>query len=208
LTLKKLTKKKIFFILTFLGLAYCIAIAVSISLFAKMDETRKADVAIVLGASVWNDEPSPVFKERINHGIWLYKEGYINKIIFTGGKSKTNEYSDAYVAKNYAQIKGIDSLDILIEEKSTITEDNLKYAGDLMSNNDLFSALIVSDPLHMKRAMLMAKDKKIKAFSSPTRSSRYKSGAEKIQFLIRETIFLCWLSNIQRYQIKIRTTTV
>lgn len=27
----------------------------------------KADAAIVLGAEVWGTEPSPVFKERINH---------------------------------------------------------------------------------------------------------------------------------------------
>lgn len=32
-----------------------------------------SDVAIVLGAVVYGDKPSPVFKERIKHGIALYK---------------------------------------------------------------------------------------------------------------------------------------
>ena len=55
--------------------------------------------------------------------------------------------------------------------------------------NDLETAIIVSDPLHMKRAMLMAKDYDIKAYSSPTSTTRYKSLKTKIPFLMREEFF-------------------
>src|SRR5882762_6280152 len=45
------------------------------------------DAAIVLGAAVWGNEVSPVFRERINHAIDLYRSGKARKIILTGGRS-------------------------------------------------------------------------------------------------------------------------
>jgi vancomycin permeability regulator SanA len=36
-----------------------------------------ADAAVVMGATVFRDRPSPVFRERINHAIDLYQEGMV-----------------------------------------------------------------------------------------------------------------------------------
>ena len=58
-----------------------------------------------------------------------------------------------------------------------------------MDENALETAIIVSDPLHMKRAMLMAKDYGIPAYTSPTTTSMYKSLKTKIPFLLREEFF-------------------
>jgi len=51
------------------------------------------------------------------------------------------------------------------------------------------TAIIVSDPLHMKRAILMAKDYGIEACSSPTPTTMYKSAKTQIPFLAREVFF-------------------
>jgi uncharacterized SAM-binding protein YcdF (DUF218 family) len=59
-----------------------------------------------------------------------------------------------------------------------------------MRQNGLTSAIIVSDPLHMKRAMLMADDLAIAAASSPTPTSRYRSLKSKLGFLLRELYFI------------------
>lgn len=59
-----------------------------------------------------------------------------------------------------------------------------------MDEHNYKTALIVSDPLHMKRAMLQAKDYGIDAYSSPTNTSMYKSIKEKTKFLFRELFFL------------------
>src|SRR5690606_26048025 len=103
----------------------------------------------------------------INHSIELYKNGYVKKIIFTGGKADGKKFSESYVAKNYAEKLGVKSEDILIEEKSKITQENLEFAKKLMVKNNLSKTLLVSDPLHMKRTVLIAKDMNIDAYSSP-----------------------------------------
>lgn len=157
--------------------------------YSKKNETQKADVGIVLGAGIWNDEPSPVFRERINHSIKLYNNGYIKKIIFTGGKAEGKKFSESYVAKIYAENLGVNSKDIFIEEKSKITQENLKFAKEIMIENDFSKAILISDPLHMKRAVMIAKDADINAYPSATETSQYKSASKKIPFLIRESFY-------------------
>lgn len=168
---------------------YIVGNVISICLFSMKDQKCKADAAIVLGASTYNGEVSPVYQERINHGITLYRDGYVKKIIVTGGMGEGNFESDASAAKRYAILQGIPETDILTEDTSTITQENLENAKLIMEKYKFDTAIIVSDPLHMRRAILLAKDAGIKAYSSPTPSSKYVSLKTKIPFLARETFF-------------------
>ena len=163
--------------------------AVQIWYFGNTDEKRSSDVIIVLGASVDDGSPSPVFRERLNHGIWLYQNGYARKLILTGGVSDGNTKSDARIAAEYVKALGIPEEDILLEECSTITQENIRNAKGIMESHGFSSAILVSDPLHMKRAMCMAADYGMDAVSSPTPTTRYQSLKTKVPFLARETFF-------------------
>ena len=113
----------------------------------------------------------------------------MDALIFTGGIGEGNGRSDAWVAGQYAIEQGVPEADILLEEKSTITQENIANAKKIMDEKGYRTAIIVSDPLHMKRAMLMARDYGIEAYSSPTPTSRYISLKTKIPFLAREEFF-------------------
>ncbi len=176
-------------VIILLLIAFAIGIAISIWNYGKVDEKAPADVAIVLGAAISDGEVSPVYRERINHAITLYEEGTVDFIILTGGFGEGSYKSDSQVAKEYALSQDVPEERILIEEKSTITEENLEFSKEVMEENDLETAIIVSDPLHMKRAMLMAEDYNINAISSPTPTSMYKTLKTKIPFLLREEFF-------------------
>lgn len=163
--------------------------ALSIYLYGRSSNNFKADAAIVLGAAVWGEQPSPVFRERINHAINLYKNGDVHTILFTGGVGESNEPAEAIVGRRYAIAQGVKASDILIETESRTTYQNLKNALEVASANRLSKFLIVSDPLHMKRAVLMAKDLGINAHPSPTPTTRYQSFNSQLTFLTRETYF-------------------
>ncbi|WP_102346770.1 YdcF family protein [Bacillus sp. Marseille-P3661] len=163
--------------------------AISIWSFSDEVHLEKTDVAVVLGAAAWDNEPSPVLRERINHSIWLYKNDYVDKIIFTGGKGKLDKYAESEVARDYAIENNVNAEDILIETKSQITEENLKYAYEIAVEKNFNTFTIVSDPLHMKRAILMAKNIGMEAYSSPTQSSVYKTLKSKVPFFLRELFF-------------------
>ncbi len=188
--MNKLSRRKIIVIaITCLVITYIVINVVSICIYSTKDEKCKADVAIVLGAAAYEGEVSPVYRERINHGITLYKEGFVEKIIVTGGIGEGNVKSDAYYAKEYAVQMGVPEDDILTEDTSTITEENLENAKLIMEQKGYETAIIVSDPLHMKRAMLLAKDAGIEGYSSPTPTTRYQSLKTQIPFVAREVFF-------------------
>ena len=182
-------KKKILFSVISVIIVYIIINTISIYSFSLKDQKRKADVAVILGASTSNGTVSPVYQERLNHGIYLYREGYVDKLIVTGGIGAGNDQSDAHAAKQYAVLQGIPETDILTEDTSTITQENLENSKTIMDQNEYSTAIIVSDPLHMRRAMLLAKDAGISAYSSPTQTSKYVSLKTKVPFLAREVFF-------------------
>ena len=168
---------------------YSLFCALSIVRYAERDESAPADCIIVLGAGTDGTTPSPVFRERLNHAVTLYQEGYSDIILLTGGYSPGNEHSDAWIAGAYLQSLGIPEDAVLLEERSTITQENLRFAKEIMENENLSTCILVSDPLHMKRSMMMAKEYEIEAFSSPTPTTRYQSWRTKLPFLARETFF-------------------
>ncbi|MCE2959547.1 MAG: YdcF family protein [Akkermansiaceae bacterium] len=191
--LKILTRKRIKRIALGLIIAvmiWCVIVALSIWRYGSHDDALKSDCIIVLGAAVEGENPSPVFAERIRHGIHLYDSGYASKLIFTGGCGEGHKYSESGVGSIIATQREVSANDIYIEEKSRTTQQNIAEAAALMKVHNLKSAIIVSDPLHMKRAMMMADDLGIEAVSSPTPTTRYRSLRTKLGFLLRELYFV------------------
>ena len=157
--------------------------------FGHVRQTKQADVAIVLGAAVWGDQPSPVFEERIKHGIDLYQSGAVEKLIFTGGVGKGDTLSESEVARRYALERGVSDEDILIETTSTITLENLVEAQKAMTQHGLETAVLVSDPLHMYRTVDMAQDLGMDVSTSPTPTTRYRTWRSKAGSLGYEAFF-------------------
>ena len=168
---------------------YIICNVISICRYSFVYENESCDVAIVLGAATSGSEVSEVYRQRLNHAMELYQNGDVKYIIVTGGKGKGNHFSDAAIAGEYLVSMGLPDEVILEEDTSTITQENLENAKIIMEENGYETAAIVSDPLHMKRAMLLAKDSGIVAISSPTKSSAYKTLKTKIPFVAREAFF-------------------
>jgi uncharacterized SAM-binding protein YcdF (DUF218 family) len=131
-----------------------------------------------------------VFEERIRHGINLYHSGYAPKLLFTGGIGDGQMNSESRIGRSIAIQNGVPAADVLVEEKSRTTQQNLSEARALMRQHQMDSAIIVSDPMHMKRAMMMAGDLEVVAVSSPTPTSRYRSFKTKLGFLLREVYFI------------------
>ena len=169
-------------------LLYVGGTAVSVYTYAQKDETRPANAAIVLGAAVFDNQPSPVLRERINQAIRLYEQGTVKVIIFTGGLGNQDTLSEAEVSANYAMQHGIPAEAILIENESTTTRENLINAQIIAQENDIDTFLIVSTPFHMKRAMAMANDLGMDASTSPTRTTQWISWYTKSKAYFREVI--------------------
>ena len=111
---------------------WTVVLMVRINRFAHILPDVRADAAIVLEAAVWEDQPSPVFEERIKHGIMLYQSGVVDRLIFTGGLGEGDRLAEGEAGRRYALARGVPDEAILIETVSTITLENLIEAQKLM----------------------------------------------------------------------------
>lgn len=106
----------------------------------------------------------------------LIKQGYADKVIFTGGLGKLtqNEFkkSEAEIFKQIAIENGINENSIFVENKSTNTGDNFKFTKKIMEENNINAnkIIIVHNNLSRRRTLNAAKvvfpDKKL-SITSP-----------------------------------------
>ena len=165
-------------------------VAAYITWVGQRDDARPADAIIVLGAAAYDAKPSPVFEERIRHGIDLYRRGLAPKLIFTGGFGGAGaRFSESQVARRYALKQDIPAQDILIENRSRTTRQNLIEAKRLMDAHGMRRAILVSDPLHMARALRLSDELGIDALASSTPSTRFRSLHTSWRFLAQEIYF-------------------
>jgi len=171
-------------------LAWLLGVTAWIFWVGERDQAATADAIIVLGAAAYDAKPSPVFQERIRHGLDLYRAGYAPLLIFTGGYGGSGaRFSESQVARRYALKQGIPDEAILIETASRNTEQNLLEAKRLMDQRNLHRVIIVSDPLHMARALRLSRAVGIEALASSTPSTRFRSFHTSWRFLVQEIYF-------------------
>ena len=173
-----------------LVLLWLLGVAAWIIWVGDRDQAAPADAIIVLGAAAYDAKPSPVFEERIRHGLDLYRQGYAPKLIFTGGFGGAGaRFSESQVARRYALKQEIPARDILIENRSRTTRQNLVEAKQLMDAHGMHRVILVSDPLHMARALRLSRELGIDALASSTPSTRFRSFHTSWRFLAQEIYF-------------------
>ena len=87
----------------FIGINLYVKISTNKQIVKEADYTKLSniDCIIVLGAGIWNNEPSPMLEDRLLEGINLYKNNVSNKIIMSGDHGRA-EYDEVNIMKNYA----------------------------------------------------------------------------------------------------------
>ncbi len=160
---------------------------------SRVDGARRADAIIVLGSAVWpGGRPSPSLYARTQHAIELYQSGYAPYLIFCGGVGG-NLPSEAEAMRRLAASAGVPADALVLEDKSHSTEENLANAKALMDARGLRSAIIVSDPFHLLRAEIIARDLGMNAYGSGASDSpTYTRAAMRTWYTAREAIALVW----------------
>jgi uncharacterized SAM-binding protein YcdF (DUF218 family) len=141
----------------FLTLLVFLLVEIPIIAVGQLAEPSPSDVIIVLGAKLIGHEPSAVLRLRLDEAVKLYHQGYAPLIIASGAKGKDEQLSEAVAMRDYLQTQGIPPERIIVEDKSFNTLQNLLNSRDIMQQQGLRRALIVSSSSHIPRALVLAK---------------------------------------------------
>jgi uncharacterized SAM-binding protein YcdF (DUF218 family) len=138
--------------------AYPLFLAFRIWRQSRVDEVRRADAIVVLGAAQYNGKPSPIFQARLDQAEYLYSEELASRVIVTGGKQKGDRFSEAEAGETYLVELGVPAESILGETEGTTTLESLTGVHDMAADLDIDTVLLVSDPMHSERIKTIATD--------------------------------------------------
>ncbi len=129
------------------------------------------DAVIVLGAQVKPDGvPSLQLQWRIDAAAKAWKER--NTLIVVCGAQGSNEPApEAHVMRAELMKQGVPGEQILMDDQSFNTRQNIRNAKKLLEGRDAAHVLIVTSDYHLPRAMAIAEDAGLKAsgIGAPTR---------------------------------------
>lgn len=125
---------------------------------------------ICLGGSFSNKQQFINLKLRIEKAVELYKKRKGARIIFTGGFSKTADFSEAKLIADIAQSIGVSQKDIILEEKADNTIQNAINSKRILEEEGFDAVVVVTSPIHLRRAKYIFRkiipDRKLEFVSS------------------------------------------
>lgn len=128
------------------------------------DEPCSADLAMVFGAANELD-----LARRTKRGVELYRSGLVPRLLVTGGGVLARTRPETKRMAEIARELGVPTPDLLVEDLSANTFENVNFSIALLDNHGLLehlaSVILVSSEWHMRRVLLTVQA----SFSRPIR---------------------------------------
>lgn len=179
------TKKNILYCLpTWLRQTMLTTLTIGLSIFLIVEgiiiyhshsSTQQAsDYIIVLGAKVNGTTPSKSLRYRLDATITYLEISPNATIIVSGGQGAGEEDSEANVMKQYLINHGVNENQIITEDKSTNTVENLTFSKQIMDKQkENYTVTIITNGFHTYRAKYIANHLDIDARTYSAKEDSY-----------------------------------
>lgn len=110
---------------------------------------KKADCLIIFGCHI-----KSILDERMTWTLNLLNKKQIDKVLISGGIGVKGNFNEAEYMKKILLNSGIEENKILIEDKSTTTEENIINSIQILKSKNLIenkTIVLVSNQIHLKR---------------------------------------------------------
>lgn len=119
---------------------------------ATKDKYDYADYIIVYGCHI-----KPLLDERLFHALSIIKDTKYNKIVLTGGVGVNGNFNESEYMYNFLIEHGVSEDKIILENKSTTTEENNLNVLEILNLNSIqkkTNIILVTQKVHMVRLKL------------------------------------------------------
>ena len=117
-------------------------------------------VMIILGCQLREDGPSILLQDRLDEALEYLDDHPDMTVVACGGQGADEPESEARAIADYLTENGVSKRNILLDEDSHNTHQNLENAAKLLSEEDLDPAqtqvVVVSNGFHLTRARILA----------------------------------------------------
>lgn len=159
-------------------LVLCVIVLVPISInmikYANYKSKNGSNTVVVLGCKVNEDKPSKFLYNRCKVAYDYLSENENSVAILSGGQGADEGISEALCMKNVLTQMGVDENRLIMEDKSTTTEENLEFSKEIIKNENLDdNILVVTNEFHEYRAKLICDKIGLNFHSKCSHSSFY-----------------------------------
>lgn len=138
-----------------------------------------ADAIVVMGAAQYDGRPSPQLAARLDEVVRLWPEGNADVVVVTGGRQPGDRFTEAEASQRYLTARGIPEAAILLENEGESTQDSLEAVAEIVAQitagmppgDERPSVIIVTDPFHSLRSLLIAEELGLEVAVAPTQTS-------------------------------------
>ncbi len=120
---------------------------------------------IVLGSGLKKGrEVTPLLASRIDKGILAFHANPGSSLILSGGQGDDEQLAEGEAMRNYALEQGVPKEQVLVENRSRNTKENLLFSRELIETREKGQAsdpghiLLVTNRYHLLRALLLARE--------------------------------------------------
>ncbi len=113
---------------------------------------------VVLGCLVKGETPSLMLNARLEAAVEVIEENPDALIVLCGGMGGSEKITEAEAMCRYLSEKGIPEERMILEDKSTSTEENIAFAAEILKEHGISDdIIIVTNEFHQYRAYNFAK---------------------------------------------------
>ena len=157
-------------ILFFIGISIFAALLVFVAVSGYSNRPAGNEKAvIVLGAGLKKDVPSGLLQRRLDAALEYYKEHPEAVLVVTGGQGRDETIPEAEAMARYLRERGVPEEALIVENKSTSTEENLLFAKKLLKQHGISTeepVAVVTNAFHCYRGREYARQAGFEQVSS------------------------------------------
>jgi SanA protein len=144
-----------------IGINVGIYLSADAFMYDSVEDVPEAEVVLIPGAAVLKDGTlSPIFRNRVDTAIRVYKSEKVSKILVSGDNS-TATYNEVNPVRLYLLEKGIPDEDIFLDYAGFDTYSTMYRASYIFGVN---SVIITTQSFHLPRSVFLARAFGIQAY--------------------------------------------
>ena len=178
------------------GMLFFSATAVYAVLYNILPSFYKPDYIIVLGSGLIGDRVPPLLASRVREGVKQYKKhGRKPLLIMSGGQGRGELVSEGAAMCKYAiEECGLESHEVITEDKSTSTLENLQFSQEILKERGIKgSGYIVSNNYHVLRAGFYMKEAGLRAIGIGAKTAPFYIPNAFVREFLAITLMHKWL---------------
>ncbi|MEZ0071180.1 vancomycin high temperature exclusion protein [Planotetraspora sp. GP83] len=125
-----------------------------------MESVPAMPAALVLGAGIFGDQPSPMLRTRLALATRLYQEGKVRALLLSGDNSRAG-YDEPTVMRDFLIAHGVPAKKIVLDYAGFDTWDSCVRARRIFGASRL---IVVTQEFHLPRAVALCRTAGLDAF--------------------------------------------